>query len=75
MESNITENSKSTWERVGARGRCRGVCPKGILGTLFYIREDEYALSGVRLQREQVESFQSSGMLHPHVRQRDFLLY
>lgn len=45
------------------------------MGSLFYIKGDEYSLSGVsglRFQGEWVELFQSLGFFHPDAEQREF---
>lgn len=58
-------------KRVHIPGRPKGVCIEGTRGSPYHMRGDGYSLSGIRFQREQVASG-SSGLLHPHVGQRDF---
>lgn len=48
-------------------GRPRGSCTKEAIGSLSHVKAHQYSGSGAMFQREQMEFFQSSGFLLPHV--------
>lgn len=43
--------------KSGGIGRPRGDCLKGAIGSLYYVKGDEYSLSATRCQRGQVDFF------------------